>query len=512
MSVSTPYKLPASGAKREALRTKGQFWTPDWTADFMVAYVLQEKPQRLLDPALGGGVFFRAAKRYAQSHGVDLSLFGRDIDPEIIGKAKQSGLNDDDLRNVEIKDFVLDPPREQFPAIIVNPPYIRHHRLSLELKERLREFARTTTGRHIDGRAGLHVYFLIRALLSLSPNGRLAYIVSADICEGVFAPSLWQWICSKYRLDCVVSFSADATPFPDVDTNAVVFLIRNSTPTTELDWVRCLDRDSEELVALVSGRSLAKPVRIEVYRRSLSESLKTGLSRPPSDEPKNHYTLADFATVMRGIVTGNNDFFFMTSSRAKELGIPDSLMVKAVGRMRDIQGECFDHQDVERLDANGRPTQLLTLNGISFDQLPTSVQRYLRDGETRGLPNKILIKTRKPWYRMETRKSPPIMFAYLGRRNARFIRNRANVVPLTCLLCVYPRNSCAEFVEHLWRVLSHPQTIANLRRVGKSYGGDSIKVEPRALERLPLPDALVHAEGLDKYMAPKQETLDFGDI
>jgi len=99
------------------------------------------------------------------------------------------------------------------------------------------------------------------------------------------------------------------------------------------------------------------------------------------------------------------------------------------------------------------------------------------------------------------------MFAYLGRRNARFIRNRADVVPLTCLLCVYPKNTSAEFIERLWKVLSHPATVANLRKVGKSYGDDAIKVEPRALERLPLPDFLVCSQGLDKQLAPKQRTL-----
>ena len=245
------YKLPRSGVKREALRKKGQFWTPDWTADIMAAYVLQGKPTRLLDPALGEGVFFRAAKRYAQSHDFDLALFGRDIDPEVIGQARMSGLDTGDLRNVEIRDFVLDPPAEFFPAIIANPPYIRHHRLSPTQKKHLREFARKATGRHIDGRAGFHVYFLIRALQTLAPNGRLAYIVSADICEGVFAHALWQWICSHYRLDVVIAFASEATPFPDVDTNALIFLIRNAKPAADVDWVKCLDRDSKELIALV---------------------------------------------------------------------------------------------------------------------------------------------------------------------------------------------------------------------------------------------------------------------
>ncbi len=499
--------LPMSGSKREALRTKGQFWTPDWVAEFMVAYVLQDQPARLLDPALGEGVFFRAAKRFAESHRVDLILYGRDVDPGIIAQARQSGLNDADLRHVEIRDFVLDPPSEKFPAIVANPPYIRHHRLSQSQKAALRDFARTTTGRHIDGRAGLHVYFLIRALQTLSPGGRLSYIVSADICEGVFAEALWQWIASRYRLDAVIVFSTDATPFPDVDTNALVFCIRNEKPEKHFDWVKCWRQDSEELVSLLSGNRRKKYQTIEVHQRAVVEALSTGLSRPPSQAVTDRYTLGDFATVMRGIVTGDNDFFFMTLTRAKELGIPESLLVKAVGRMRDIEGEQFSPEDVDRLEAQGRPTRLLSVNGLSSDQLPTAVQRYLKEGEKSGLHKKTLIQTRKPWYRMETRKTPPIMFAYLGRRNARFIRNSARVVPLTCLLCVYPKRENPDFIERLWKVLSHPQTISNLRKVGKSYGGDAIKVEPRALERLPLPDELVRAEGIEKYAQAKQATL-----
>lgn len=97
-----------------------------------------------------------------------------------------------------------------------------------------------------------------------------------------------------------------------------------------------------------------------------------------------------------------------------------------------------------------------------------------------------LISTRRPWYKMEVRRVPSILFAYLGRRNARFVRNLAAVVPLTAFLCVCPFRESPDFIAKLWTVLRHPQTLANLRLVGISYGGGAIKVEPRALERLPL--------------------------
>jgi hypothetical protein len=97
---------------------------------------------------------------------------------------------------------------------------------------------------------------------------------------------------------------------------------------------------------------------------------------------------------------------------------------------------------------------------------------------------------------MEIRKAPPFLFAYLGRRNARFIRNLAGVMPLTSFLCVYPHREDADSVVRLWQALKHPDTARNLALVGKSYGAGAIKVEPRALERLPIPEHVVAELGL----------------
>jgi len=34
----------------------------------------------------------------------------------------------------------------------------------------------------LDGRAGLHIYFLVRALTLLEPGGRLAFIMADPLC------------------------------------------------------------------------------------------------------------------------------------------------------------------------------------------------------------------------------------------------------------------------------------------------------------------------------------------
>jgi adenine-specific DNA-methyltransferase len=484
--------LPAAGPEREALRQRGQFWTPDWVAEPMVAYVLGSSSDHLFDPAVGSGAFFHAAKRVNKAK---LSFLGTETDLSALEQAKQEGLHERELSGVEIRDFVLDPPSGPFKAIVANPPYIRHHRLSPEVKDQLRLIGARLVGRPLDGRAGLHIYFLLRALELLDANGRLAFIMPADTCEGVFSDRLWAWITANYRVDGVLTFSPDASPFPGVDTNAVVFLISRRDPLSTLRWARCEVWGSRSLTPWIDSDFAHVPDDLQVWERDLQEALNSGLSRPPSEQVKGPL-LGSFARTMRGVVTGANDFFFLTQEQARDIGIPDEFLLPAVGRTRDVPDPECTTATLNLLEESGRPNRLFSPDGRSLDQFPEPVRQYLLKGEELGLPHKTLISLRRPWYKMETRAVPPLLFAYLGRRNARFIRNRAGVVPLTGFLCVYPTTTDPELPEKLWEVLQDPQTIANLARVGKSYGGGAIKVEPRALERLVLPEKAAERAGL----------------
>jgi hypothetical protein len=82
------------------------------------------------------------------------------------------------------------------------------------MKDKFRSISYQAIGDALDGRAGLHVYFLIQALNLLDTDGRLAFIMPADTCEGVFSHKLWEWITRKYCLEGVVTFDYKASPFP----------------------------------------------------------------------------------------------------------------------------------------------------------------------------------------------------------------------------------------------------------------------------------------------------------
>lgn len=496
-------KLPAGGPAREALREKGQFWTPPWLAKTMAAWVIAARPTTLFDPAVGPGTFFAAAREV----GFAGEFAGFELDDVVLAESYKLGLNPAELRGTTIGDFINQQIKCNYPAIISNPPYIRHHRLGAEQKKELRQLSKHCLGFSLDGRVGLHIYFLLKCLDHLAPNGRLAFLLPADVCEGVSSTVVWKRLGEKFRIDAVITFDKSAAPFPSVDTNAMVFLISNRQPSKQVRWLRVVKPDSEAITSALDESATRVRDALTIQHRNLDELLATGLSRPLRTKGSAGVPLSAFARVVRGIATGANEFFFLTAEQIRKHGLDKAYFKRAIGRTRDCPGDIVTREDLEKLDRAGRPTWMLSLGRESEQDLPATIRDYLKTGEQLGLPKRSLIETRKPWYRMEARPVPGLLFAYLGRRDCRFILNRSGAVPLTGFLCVFPWDESEAYVQKLWRALNHKDTQANLVFVGKSYGGGALKVEPRRLDALEIPQHVLNEVGLTPVESWSQAAL-----
>jgi adenine-specific DNA-methyltransferase len=493
--TGTIQRIPTGWTERETLREKGQFWTPPWLARVMARWVTEHNPETLFDPAVGPGTFFSAARDVGFAGSFD----GFELHEATFEDGSNLGLTKRDFDRIIIGDFISESISRSFPAIVSNPPYIRHHRLGEDRKIELRRLAKRVLGFALDGRAGLHVYFLLKCLEHLAASGRLAFLLPADVCEGVSSKALWKRLCERFRLDAVLTFEENAAPFPNVDTNAMVFFMSHSAAQERFKWLRAKERDPAAILKAldVSGVNQEVGDAVICHDRKLAEGLMTGLSRPPRLETSKGVSLSNFARVVRGIATGANEFFFMTSDQRESAELDVRFFIRAIGRTRDCREDVVTPEILERLEREGRPTWLLNLDNTPKERLPKAVKNYIETGERLKLNDRALIQSRRPWYKMEQRTPPPILFAYLGRRDCRFILNKAGVVPLTGFLCVYPKDSSAEGAERLWRALNHPDTLANLAFVGKSYGGGALKVEPRQLDSLEIPHSVLRAVGLE---------------
>jgi hypothetical protein len=97
---------------------------------------------------------------------------------------------------------------------------------------------------------------------------------------------------------------------------------------------------------------------------------------------------------------------------------------------------------------------------------------------------------------MERRDVPPIFFTLLTRGNPRFILNRAGARPVNMFLLLYPNQSIARAsaTELLWVLLNSHSSLSRLHSVSRTYGGSTLKVEPRELDNLPVINPLALAE------------------
>jgi len=475
---------------RAHLQAYGQFWTPDWIARTMATYVMNNGARRVFDPAVGAGGLLLAAKNVHPRRRITVAGF--EVYAEVLELAKKEGLTDRDASNIKVGNYLTTSSLPDEDAVICNPPYIRHHRIEPTIKVKLKHDLELWLGTKLDGRLGLHAYFLLRSLQRLRRGGRLAYITSADLYEGASSVGMWTAISSKFRIDGIVTFEENATPFPGVDTNPVICLIANEPPDDSYVYLRVLRtqaRSLERVVVHVRSREGWRDSDVRRDRRPLREFLPIGLARPRSIPADRTVPLGSLVKCLRGIATGANNFFFLNETEVEKWHLPKDLFVRAVGRTRDIQGNTLTRADLVQLEKRGRPTWLLSLRGARPEDLPGVVHTYLGEGSRLGLPERPLLRQKRVWYWIEERKLAVFLFAYLGRRSVRFIRNLANCQALTGFLYVYPRPELSSGIalEALWKCMNHPDFLSHLDLVAKTYGGGALKVEPRALERAPIP-------------------------
>jgi len=206
--------------------------------------------------------------------------------------------------------------------------------------------------------------------------------------------------------------------------------------------------------------------------------------------------LKTLAKIVRGIATGANEFFALPTSEVKRLSL-EPYVVRTLQRNREVQDLVLDEARWQALSDEGKRVWLLYLAQRGDDSVQKPPLRaYLAEGEARDYHRRSLVQTRKRWYAMEQRDVPAIFFTILTRGNPRFILNQAGVRPLNMFSLIYPNHYVTEAnaVDILWALLNSTFSLSRLHSVSRTYGGNTLKVEPRELDNLPVINPLALPE------------------
>lgn len=476
----------------ESRRRFGQFATPFPLADEIVQYALKlchRTDISFLEPCLGTGVFYSAMKKNFKGN---LLADGFEIDGDYFRSAKELW-RDINVRN---EDFTTAKASKVYDLLITNPPYVRHHYLSQDQKDRLQQAVFHGTGINISKLAGLYCYFILLADKWLKDGALSAWLIPSEFMDVNYGQAIKDYLLNHVHLLRIHRYEADETQFDDALVSSCVIWYRKETVEGDYD------------VEFSYGGSHDNPKISRKIPKSvlLHEHKWTRFPAKEVRQNKDYAVLGDFFHIKRGIATGSNSFFILERGKAENLGIEPEFLQPILPSPRYLNVDYIASDNgFPRIDK-----QLVLVNcPLDEEQIKEKVAwQYLQQG-INTIATKYLCKSRKVWYWQEQRRATPFLCSYMGRGkdNAspiRFILNMSDAIVTNSYLMLYPKRILQEVISQnpniildIWEELKHIGKSA-IEDEGRIYGGGLKKIEPREL-------AKVRCDGLKKFCSGYEE-------
>jgi adenine-specific DNA-methyltransferase len=477
-------------------RTLGQYWTPAPLVEFMTRWA-SAAGTRILEPALGSGRFVQALEQQLPKS----YIRGYEISPLVLLLAQVNatlqGICETEL-DFRLENFLTAPvDGAVFDAVVCNPPYTRHHHISEEFKDRLCDQVQAEFGVRPNGFTSLFVFFFLKALMHVRPGGKLAFITPSELYEASYAKVFKMILKSQAIPEAIISFDQSTQVFTGVDTAGCITLACRSQTPVQISLIELKAfPGTDVLLEIIESKQsgVFDWGRVELVEPSaLSPEAKWSNIRQMTTAQSTLPQFHTSAKIMRGVATGANDFFCLSDDEIKQFAIPPEYLQPVITKTRTAQRLRFTLEDFQVLRSQGHKVWLFSCFEPR-DRLPASVLEYIERGEDLGLHERSLLKLKNGrWYMAERREPPPILFTYLSRGKTRFIHNVMGAQALNVFLLAYPNPRIARDparVKALIAMLNSSTVMEQLQLVGRSYGGDTVKLEPRELDTLPMIDPL----------------------
>lgn len=484
--------------KTQVERNKaGQFATPTGLAMDMLTYAKLQLPSDLkvhfLDPAFGTGSFFSALLRLFPAERI-LGAEGFEIDEDFVSKSRN--LWSDKPLTINSGDFTkADPPgigERKANLLICNPPYIRHHHLTKEDKQRLQGKVIQTTGLKLTGLAGFYCYFLCLSHKWIEEDGLAGWLIPSEFMDVNYGKEVKKYLLENVTLLRIHRFNPKDLQFDDALVSSALVWYRKRTPPTNHN------------IEFTYGGSLLSPRTSKHVSSNVLRKMEKWTQVPLTTEntretfQRKGLTLADLFDIKRGVATGANDFFLLTREQTIEHRLPQEFLIPIVPGSRYLSSNEIN------ADPMGNPLLDRQIYLLDCDLAEEAVEAqyptlwtYYQKGIENAVHKGFLCSHRSPWYAQEKRSPALFLCTYMGRQNTkeratpfRFILNHSRAIVTNVYLMLYPRPVLVEMFARnpalarlLWQNLN-TISIETLVGEGRVYGDGLHKLEPKELAKV----------------------------
>lgn len=488
--------VTSAPVERRQRKSLGAFYSPQSLVEPMVSWAVVRGDQEVLDPSCGDGVFLETAARRLRHLGVKPErvaslLHAVDLNPDAarVTRGRLSSVLGLPFDNVRVASFFsLTPPGALFSSpegvdvVIGNPPYIRYQEFAggarLEALERA-----TDAGVQLSRLASSWAHFVAHAIAFLRPGGRLALILPAELIHTTYAAPLREHLRRSFAEVHVISFRQSV--FPDVQAEVVLLLAAGK------------DQGPGRLglIEVETGEGLADFAAVlagsEVFPAGEDpEKWIPGYAAHPGAVTLDHLEergllrpLGEVGKASIGFVSGANAYFVLTPEEASRWRLPAASLRVALIRARQIPGLQITAADVGQVRSQGERC-LLWLPGERLNQ---AEKAYVRRGEDQGYAERYKCRVRSPWYRVPGVVTPDAFLTYMSDVVPRLCLNRAQVVSSNTLHNIRLPRIPVLLRKAFVTAFYNSATLLSCERVGRSYGGGVLKLEPREADRILVP-------------------------
>jgi adenine-specific DNA-methyltransferase len=465
-----------------AQKLRGGYYTPPDLAEFLVRWVKEINPAKILEPSCGDGVFFSAINSVGGLKRAE--VLGFELNAVEAAKSR----NKLEKGTVKSSDFLkwaaarLSDP-EKFDAVLGNPPFVRYQYLPSEFQECSAQiFGQLDCG--FTKHTNAWVPFILASLALLRPGGRLAMVVPAEIIHVMHAQSLRSYLGRECRR--LVIIDPEELWFDGTLQGAVLLLAeKRRAESDKSQGVGIYSVRDREFLKLSPAEVFAAPNAINgktvagKWTRALlnpaTRSLLDGL-----EEHEHVHRFNDVASVDVGIVTGANKFFLVDDDTVERYKL-HQWAHPMFGRSEHCPGVIYDDRQRQANVKVGNPT-----NFLWFDQeAPKSanVREYIRSGELEELHTRYKCRIRSPWYTVPSVYSTQIGMLKRSHHMPRLILNKAGAYTTDT---AYRIRSKVE-AEQLVSSFLNPLTALSAELEGRHYGGGVLELVPSEIEKMLIP-------------------------